>query len=111
MGGVKDELSGLRNYMTVMGGGVITGIGTCNDFATLVKLAYEAKAIADRWIDTYNVAYESEFYRLWEDWKYVRLGISLQARLLVEQIFTDRGKPWSGLVSGFNTLGEPKYKT
>ncbi len=37
-------------------------------------------------------------------WHYGRQLISLQHRLLVEQIFSDMGEPWSELVTGFGAL-------
>ena len=38
------------------------------------------------------------------EWKYMRLGVPLQFRLLVEQILWDMGLPWRNLVTGFNPV-------
>ena len=37
-------------------------------------------------------------------WHYGRQLISLQHRLFIEQVYSDMGEPWSGLVTGFGTL-------
>lgn len=39
------------------------------------------------------------------DWKYVRLWIDLQERLLVEQVLYDKGGYYRELVSGFRPIG------
>lgn len=38
------------------------------------------------------------------DWKWVRLMLPLQGRLVVEQILWDRGTPWRSLVTGFRAI-------
>lgn len=37
-------------------------------------------------------------------WHYGRTQISLQMRLFAEQVYSDLGKPWSELVTGFGPL-------
>lgn len=37
-------------------------------------------------------------------WHYGRTQISLQMRLFAEQVYSDLGKPWSDLVTGFGPL-------
>lgn len=44
------------------------------------------------------------FERFGQYWHYGRQLISLQHRLLVEQVFSDMGEPWSELVTGFGAL-------
>lgn len=48
-----------------------------------------------------NMGYES-FRRMW---KYGRLAIPLQVRLLVEQVLYEKGRPWSALCTGFQPVG------
>jgi len=39
-----------------------------------------------------------------QNWTFTRTQISLQLRLLVEQIFYDLGQPWRKLVTGFRPV-------
>lgn len=50
------------------------------------------------------------FSTFWNHWKKLRLGIPLQTRLLVEQVASDRGKPWSRIVTGFGVMQLVKRK-
>ncbi len=44
------------------------------------------------------------FDRIAAWWHYGRTQISLQMRLYAEQVFSDMGKPWSDLISGFGPI-------
>lgn len=37
-------------------------------------------------------------------WVYARLGVDLQTRLFIEQVASNKGKPWSDVVTGFGVL-------
>ena len=55
-------------------------------------------------IETYSGPREFE-----EDWKWVRLVVPLQLRLLVEQILWDKRGGWRDLVTGFRPVkGRPQ---
>ncbi len=46
-------------------------------------------------------------FRKWAKfWHYGRTQISLQVRLFVEQVYSDLGKPWSDMITGFGPLTE-----
>ena len=46
-------------------------------------------------------------FRKWAKfWHYGRTQISLQMRLFAEQVYSDKGFPWSELVTGFGPLTE-----
>lgn len=56
------------------------------------------------WIQSYKKRSPSDwvaYQRFHLDWKVLRVGISLQVRLLVEQVLYDEGEPWNRLVTGF----------
>lgn len=53
---------------------------------------------AHEWIES---EYGNDYQAFRLDWLVARMGIALQARLLVEQVLWDKGKPWSQLCSGF----------
>lgn len=60
-----------------------------------------------RWIDEYENREKApgEGYELFKhQWKLLRLGVGLQARLLVEQILWDKGNPWRELITGFGAI-------
>ena len=68
----------------------------------LVKRSLEAARQVERIIDEMeeNLGYE-EFFKIWP---YIRAQMSLQFRLIAEQIFWDRGGQWRRLVSGFKAV-------
>ena len=50
-------------------------------------------------------------FRRWEHfWHYGRQLIPLQHRLLIEQVYSDLGSPWSDLVTGFGALPTQRYE-
>lgn len=55
--------------------------------------------LANAFIDAYGSF--DEFRR---DWKWMRLLVPLQGRLLAEQILWDRGLPWRSLITGFRAI-------
>lgn len=70
-----------------------------------LKLATAARKEIYEWL----VSYERRktgggFSAFWYDWKKLRLCINLQTRLLVEQVCSDLGPPWSKVVTGFGTM-------
>ena len=44
------------------------------------------------------------FVKFVEMWKWMRMTIDLQTRLYLEQVFTELGKPYSDLVTGFKAI-------
>ncbi len=56
---------------------------------------------ANRILDNYDSVAGFE-----EDWKWVRIAIPLQVRLIVEQILWDRGGRWRELVTGFKPIAK-----
>lgn len=58
------------------------------------------------WVASYKKAGNYGFIRFKMDWQIYRLCISLQQRLVVEQILWNEGKPWSTLCTGFKSIGQ-----
>lgn len=44
------------------------------------------------------------FVKMVRFWTYYRLTADLQARLFFEQVFSNKGPPWSNLVTGFGPI-------
>jgi len=63
----------------------------------------------EAWVKGYQELerYPGEGYGVfYSDWKKVRMWLSLQERLCVEQVLFDMGRPWRSLVTGFVPVGE-----
>ena len=56
-------------------------------------------SLANALIDAY-----STFEDFRSDWKWMRLLVPLQGRLLTEQLLWDRGLPWRSLITGFRAI-------
>ena len=50
-------------------------------------------------LDAYN-----SFDQFAGDWKWMRLAVPLQGRLVMEQLLWDRGLPWRSLITGFRAI-------
>ncbi len=61
---------------------------------------------ANNILDGYGTAHEFQ-----EDWKWVRIAIPLQVRLIVEQILWDRGGSWKKLVTAFKPINKRPEST
>lgn len=44
------------------------------------------------------------FTQIKQNWTFTRTVISLQLRLIIEQVFYDLGQPWRQLVTGFSPM-------
>lgn len=80
-----------------------------NEQASYEKILSGAKENAQawrEWINSYSAVYGTRyaFPRLKADWKVLRLMIGLQERLMIEQIFSDMGRPYSQFVTGFGAI-------
>ena len=51
------------------------------------------------WMRSYRSAYHFQ-----KEWKWIRLAVPLQLRLIVEQVLWDRGGDWRKLVTGFRPI-------
>lgn len=56
----------------------------------------------EKWLNDWRKDYG--FAEFSACWRYLRLGLDLQSRLLIEQILWDWGKPWSNLDTGFRPV-------
>lgn len=55
-------------------------------------------------VKTHHLGEQYMYEQVRQNWAYVRTVISLQLRIVIEQIFWDMGKPWSQLVTGFKPV-------
>ena len=75
-----------------------------------IRTAREVYHTLFRWVDSYEDRAPpgiTGFNRFALDWAIYRLGISLQMRLMVEQVLWNKGRPWSTLVTGFRPASTP----
>lgn len=74
--------------------------------SALLKIARDVRIEAYQWVTSYATRNgDDEGYLLFkQDWSIVRLVISLQARLMVEQVLWDLGGRYRELVTGFRPL-------
>jgi hypothetical protein len=86
------EFSPLMCHLT------IKAIQVAPDMKGAIKRMRILRVRAYQWIES---EYGGDYEAFRTDWLVARMGISLQARLLVEQVLWDKGKPWSQLCSGF----------
>ena len=93
----------------------IPGIGTILSAVGIRAWVAELRAFGiSRLTDGYNteaaalkhLMTETGFIRWARFWHYGRTQIPLTKRLFAEQVFSDLGKPWSDLVTGFGVLGK-----
>lgn len=76
----------------------------------IVDLAEEINSMIRGWIDGYIARNSPRVAILgfWYHWKIIRVWVSLQFRLAVEQVLYEKGDPWRQLVTGFGVVRDPK---
>ncbi len=72
----------------------------------IVATAEEINSMIRGWIDGYEANNTPRVAVLGFEyhWKIIRVWVSLQFRLAVEQVLYEKGQPWSDLVTGFGPV-------
>lgn len=71
------------------------------------EIAKPNVAQIQRWIDAFisrQIYPGAGFQAFRYEWKYIRLTLGLQERLLIEQVLYEYGKPWATLCTGFGPV-------
>ena len=104
-------------------GGVVAGSRRVLDLTITIQEFRLWMDLTRRRIDSYHAlltdfqketetTLRSIGYRRWSEfWHIGRQMIGLQQRLLIEQVYSDMGKPWSDLITGFGPLARRVDKT
>ena len=102
--------------MAAAAGAVVSGTGNVFGLTIAVSKLRLWMDLTRRRIDSHNAllsgfaqetitTLRSIGFKKWAAfWHYGRQLISLQERLLLEQVYSDMGKPWSSLLTGFGPL-------
>lgn len=77
---------------------MMSAVQAAPDMSGAIYIMRALRVLAHEWMQS---EYGGDYVAFRLDWLVARMGISLQARLLVEQVLWDKGKPWSQLCSGF----------
>lgn len=96
------ELDSLTVFSPLMCYLEMKAVQTAPTMVGAIKRMRILRVRASEWIES---EYGNDYVSFSLDWKVARMGISLQARLLVEQVLYDKGLPWSKLCSGFRPVG------
>jgi hypothetical protein len=92
------ELDVLTEFSPLMCHLVMKAIQTAPTMSGAIERMRILRVRANEWIES---EYGGDYVAFRLDWLVARMGIPLQARLLVEQVLWDKGKPWAQLCSGF----------
>lgn len=86
----------------------LVGFSVPRDWAGMTQSVKEVASIVRNWITSYRDNFSpvgnQGFQVFKQDWRYFRLSIPLQMRLIVEQVLYDLGYPWRSLCSGFGPI-------
>lgn len=77
-----------------------------SDYQDIVNATNKCVACIKSWLDAWDRRYgPSAVDAFGLEWRYFRTCVSLQVRLLIEQVLYERGGGWRRFVSGFKPIG------